>query len=45
MKTYIIPKVDSAPIQMGNIMNVSVAGPTDQSQFLAPKRKTDMLIR
>ena len=42
MKTYIIPEVASAPIKMGHLMDVSVAGPIDQSQFLAPRRKTEV---
>ena len=41
-KTYIIPEVASAPIKMGHLMDVSVAGPIDQSQLLAPRRKTEV---
>ena len=41
-KTYIIPEVASAPIMMDHLICTSVAGPIDQSQLLAPKRKTEV---
>ena len=43
-KTYIIPEVGSAPIMMGDIMNVSVGGAGIQSQFLAPQRREEAVF-